>query len=30
LMPNAPVSTAQAVFTKDFIPFAPTGEALVE
>ncbi len=30
LIPNAPASTAQVVFTKDFIPFAPTGVALVE
>ncbi|MCH8345891.1 MAG: hypothetical protein IIC87_03055, partial [Chloroflexi bacterium] len=27
---NAPVSTAEVVFTRDFIPFAPTGTALVE
>jgi hypothetical protein len=30
LIKNAPVSTAQVVFTRDFIPFAPTGGALVE
>ena len=30
LISSAPVSTAQAVFTKDFVIFAPTGEALVE
>ena len=27
---SAPVSTAEVVFTRDFIPFAPTGSALVE
>jgi hypothetical protein len=30
LITNAPVSTAEVVFTRDFIPFAPTGGALVE
>ena len=30
LITNAPVSTAEVVFTRDFIPFAPTGSALVE
>jgi hypothetical protein len=30
LLDNIPVSTARAVFTPDFVPFAPTGVALVE
>jgi hypothetical protein len=30
LITNAPASTAETVFTRDFIPFAPTGSALVE
>ncbi len=30
LISSAPVSTAEAVFTRDFVVFAPTGEALVE
>jgi hypothetical protein len=30
LITNAPASTAEVVFTEDFIPFAPTGIALVE
>jgi hypothetical protein len=30
LLDNIPVSTARAVFTADFVPFAPTGVALVE
>ena len=30
LISNAPVSTAEVVFTRDFIPFSPTGGALVE
>ncbi len=30
LIKNAPVSTAEVVFTRDFIPFSPTGGALVE
>ncbi len=30
LISNAPVSTAEVVFTRDFVAFAPTGVALVE
>jgi hypothetical protein len=30
LIKNAPVTTAEVVFTRDFIPFSPTGGALVE
>ena len=30
LIKNAPVTTAEVVFTLDFIPFSPTGGALVE
>jgi hypothetical protein len=30
LITNAPANTAQVVFTTEFIPFAPTGVALVE
>ena len=30
LLDNIPISTAKAIFTADFIPFAPTGVALVE
>lgn len=30
VIPDAPVSTAQAAFTSELIPFAPTGVALVE
>ena len=30
LISNAPVSTAEVVFTRDFVIFAPTGVALVE
>jgi hypothetical protein len=30
LIKNAPVSTAEVVFTRDFVAFAPTGVALVE